>query len=80
MTQNLVGPFLFGKFFYLYKGESGDFDSVYVYVVEDDYRKGIYHNSLIKDYRRWSYSFNISKGKTHWVVIDDLPNDIMEKR
>ncbi len=80
MTQNLVGNLCFEKFFKLYKDKSIGYDDVYVYVVENDYKNMVLHNSLINDWDRWSYSFNISRGKEIWCIIGNLPNEIMDNR
>jgi len=61
----------------LHKGAATGFDRVWVYVNEDTG-----HNTYFEDaglrWHRWTYSINVEQGESHWVIIEQLPNDFMD--
>jgi hypothetical protein len=63
----------------LHDGRQLEFDTIHVYVVEN--RTGTnYDSSLAKTWRRWTYSLNLYRDEDHWVIIDSLPNDLMDNQ
>ena len=61
----------------LHKGRVHDFDRIWVYVSEDNGR-GTYIESVRSNWHRWTYSINLMRGKRHWVIFEDLPNDFVD--
>jgi hypothetical protein len=61
----------------LYKGKARGFDRVWVYVSEDD-GQATYIGDAGSKWHRWTYSINVSHGKRHWVIIEQLPNDFVD--
>jgi tetratricopeptide (TPR) repeat protein len=75
--QNLVGKYRSDNL-PVHKDTHAGFDNIYVYVCEDDGKDFCYVGSSMTDWRRWEYSLNIFRGKDHWAIIEDLPNDFMD--
>jgi hypothetical protein len=61
----------------LHKGKATGFDRVWVYVSEDD-GHGTYIEEAGSGWHRWTYSINVTRGKRHWVIIEQLPNDFVD--
>jgi len=61
----------------VHKDKHDGFETIYVYVCEDD-GKGNYYGSLATDWQRWEYSLNMVRGKKNWFIIESLPNDFMD--
>ena len=61
----------------LHKGQSQSFDRVWVYLSEDDGRNTYFEEAGTK-WHRWTYSINVTRGKRHWVIIEQLPNDFVD--
>ena len=75
MAQNLVAqPCVQTE---LFKGKPTGFEKVWVYVAEDDGRNTYFEDAGTK-WHRWTYSLNIERGGSHWVIIEQLPNDFMD--
>jgi hypothetical protein len=62
----------------LHQGKTEGFDRIWVYVSQDDGHNGTYFGEAGTEWHRWTYSLNIKRGKTLWVIIEDLPNDFMD--
>lgn len=61
----------------LHKDKPSGFDRIGVYVSEDN-GPGTYIEGAGWNWHRWHYSLNIQRKKTHWVIIENLPNDFMD--
>jgi len=61
----------------LHKRRAHGFDRVWVYVSEDDGRATYFEEAGTK-WHRWKYSINVRRGKRHWVIIEQLPNDFVD--
>ncbi|HEX5219918.1 MAG TPA: hypothetical protein VFZ59_10145 [Verrucomicrobiae bacterium] len=61
----------------LFKGKTTGFDKVWVYVGEDDGRNTYFEETGTR-WHRWTYSLNIERAGSQWVIIEQLPNDFMD--
>jgi hypothetical protein len=77
--QNLVPDKLGFKEWQIpvHQGKQHEFDKIFVYASEDVGNSN-YSDSLAKNWRRWTYSLNMTRGKDHWTIIENLLNDFME--
>lgn len=61
-----------------------EFDRIYVYVCDyagsNQPAHALYPGSAGTDWHRWTYSLNMSKSNAHWAIIEDLPNDFMDRK
>ncbi len=62
----------------LYKNKFQGVDRIWVYVSEDDGNNTSYFEDAGSKWHRWVYSLNIERGKKHWTIIEQLPNDFMD--
>lgn len=79
LEQNLVADrLLFGSWeIPVHNGKELEYDRLYVYVGEETGGHNYYGEAGTK-WKRWTYSLNIEKGTDQWVIIDDLPNDLVD--
>jgi hypothetical protein len=61
----------------LYKARADGFDRIWVYVDQDD-GHATYFEGAGTDWHRWTYSLNVERDESHWVIIESLPNDFMD--
>jgi hypothetical protein len=62
----------------LHKGVSHGFDHVLVYVSDEDKQETYSSADLAKNFHRWIYSINVTRGESNWAIIEALPNDFMD--